>query len=278
MTNTSLKTERAAEAVAQHIEALILEGSLRPDERLLPERELAERLDVSRSTLRDGLKLLEERGLLTSGNGRGSRVARLGTGTISDPLSAILARHAEGADDYLEFRAIAEAAAAGLAATRATDIERERLAACLVRMDLAHEADDPTAEADADAEMHLLIYEASHNLTLLQIMQALAGVLRNDVAQNRNRLFSIPAIRELLREQHRAIAGAIIARDATLAETAARDHIAYLRRAMREIREASDRLDLSLRRLHGGGVAIRARDSAAETPDTQDLPTVDQGL
>lgn len=260
MTIATVKSGPAAEAVAQHIEARILEGSLRPDERLLPERELAERLNVSRSTLRDGLKILEERGLLTASNGRGSRVAQIGNTAITDPLIAMLARHAEGADDYLEFRAIAEAAAAGLAAGRATEIEREELAACLARMDSAHDRNDAAAEAAADAELHLLIYEASHNLTLLQIMQALAGVLRADVSQNRSRLFAIPAIRDLLREQHRAIANAILARDTARAETAARDHISFIRKASREIREAEARLDLSLRRLQGGGVGMRARE------------------
>ncbi len=263
MTNPSVKSERAAEAVAQHIEALIREGSLRSDERLLPERELAERLNVSRSTLRDGLRLLEERGLLVQANGRGSRVAQLGTAAITDPLIEMLARHTEGADDYLEFRAIAEAAAAGLAAGRATDLEREGLAACLARMDRAHEANDPEEEAEADAELHMLIYEACHNLTLLQIMQALAGVLRADVIQNRARLFALPAIRDLLRTQHRAIAKAIIDRDAKAAEDAARDHIAYLRTATREIRLAEARADLSQRRMQGGGVGLRARQQDA---------------
>lgn len=58
------------EGVARHIEGLILEGTLRPGEPLLAERELAQRLGVSRPTLRDGLKLLEERGLLVA-QGRG---------------------------------------------------------------------------------------------------------------------------------------------------------------------------------------------------------------
>lgn len=259
MANPTVKSGPAAEAVAQHIEARILEGSLRPDERLLPERELAERLNVSRSTLRDGLKILEDRGLLTASNGRGSRVAQIGTAAITDPLIAMLARHAEGTDDYLEFRAIAEAAAAGLAASRATDIEREQLVACLNRMDHAHEANDPAEEAEVDTQLHLLIYEASHNLTLLQIMQALSGVLHADVTQNRSRLWAIPAIRDLLRQQHRAIADAILARDPARAEATAREHIAYIRKASREIRESEARLDLSLRRLQGGGVGMRAR-------------------
>jgi len=262
MTDASVKSQRAAEAVAQHIESLILEGSLRPEERLLPERELAERLNVSRSTLRDGLKILEERGLLTSAGGRGTKVAQLGAVAIADPLIAMLARHAETADDYLEFRGIVESAAAALAAGRATDVELARIRDCLDRMDHAHARADAEEEAEADAELHLLIYEASHNLTLLQIMQALAGVLRSDVMQNRSRLFAVPAIRELLRRQHRAIAEAIIARDAGAARRAAEEHIGYLRQASREIREAEARLDLSLRRLNGGGAGTRAAGAA----------------
>lgn len=257
MTNASVKSERAAEAVAQHLESLILEGSLRPDERLLPERELAERLNVSRSTLRDGLRILEERGLLATAGRSGTKVARLGGAAVTDPLIAMLARHAEAADDYLEFRAIVESAGAGLAAERATEVERARIRACLDRMDRAHAGADPDEEAEADAALHLLIYEASHNLTLLQIMQALAGVLRSDVTQNRSRLFAVPAIRDLLRQQHRAIAEAILARDAGAARRAAEAHIAYLRQASREIREAETRLELSLRRMNGGDVTQR---------------------
>ncbi len=254
MTNTSVKSERAAEAVAQHLETLILEGSLRPDQRLLPERELSERLNVSRSTLRDGLKILEERGLLTAAGRQGTSVARLGATAITDPLIALLARHAEAADDYQEFRGIVESSAAALAATRATAVEQARIRACLDRMDRAHAQADTGEEAEADAELHLLIYEASHNLTLLQIMQALAGVLRSDVIQNRSRLFAVPSIRDLLHRQHRAIGDAILARDAGAARQAAEDHIAYLRQASREIREAEARLELSLRRSRSGDV------------------------
>lgn len=60
MTTETVKPAKAAEAVARHIEGLILEGSLRPGERLPAERELAERLAVSRPTLREGLRALQQ--------------------------------------------------------------------------------------------------------------------------------------------------------------------------------------------------------------------------
>lgn len=265
MNDSAVKPARAAEAAARHIEKLILEGALRPGEYLLAERELAARLNVSRPTLRDALRLLDDRGLVTAERGRGTRIGALGSAAITDPLIALLAASPEVADDYLEFRDVVESQAAALAATRANDIDRQMIADCLRAVDAAHEGADPDDEAEADAALHLAIYEASHNLVLLQIMRALSDILRSDVIQNRSRMFTIPAIRELLRDQHRAIAQAILDGDAAAAGAAAHEHLAYIRRASREIREAEAKLGQSLRRLSGGGLGQRAAaEGAAE--------------
>jgi GntR family transcriptional repressor for pyruvate dehydrogenase complex len=254
MTELSIKPQRAAEAVARHLEALILEGSLRPGEALLPERELAERLNVSRPTLREGLKLLEDRGLLDSEKGKAMRVAQLGKSAITDPLMDLLIARPEVADDYLEFRDIVETEAAMMAAQRANHVDRQRIEACMARIDAAHASGSPAEEAEADAALHLTIYEASHNIVLLQIMRALSGSLRSDVTKNRARMFTIPAIRDLLRDQHLAIGRAILDGDPQAARHAAHHHLAYIRGAMHEINAAEAKLDLSLRRLHSGGL------------------------
>ncbi|MBU2956069.1 FCD domain-containing protein [Paracoccus sp. 1_MG-2023] len=243
---------KAAAQTAQHIEQLILEGTLTPGEQLAPERDLAERLGVSRPTLRDALRMLTDRGLLTR-RARGVEVAQLG-GALRDPLMEMLTR-AEVADDYLEFREVVESEAAAMAANRATDIDRQRLRDCIEAIEAAHARNEPDAEAQADADLHVAVYEASHNLVLLQIMRALSGSLRSDVLQNRQRLFTIPQVRDILRDQHMAIAAAIVAGDADAARDAAHDHLQYLRKALREIREAEAKLDLSLRRLKGGGLS-----------------------
>ncbi|WP_245540352.1 FCD domain-containing protein [Paracoccus zeaxanthinifaciens] len=250
--STPARPPRAADTAAQHIERLILEGTLTPGEQLAPERDLAERLGVSRPTLRDALKTLEDRGLLTR-RPRGVEVAQLGA-SIRDPLIAMLDR-GEVADDYLEFREVVESEAAAMSAIRATDIDRQRLRDCIDAIHRAHDDGDPAAESEADADMHVAVYEASHNLVLLQIMRALSGSLRSDVLQNRQRLFTIPQVRDILRDQHVAIATAIVAGDADAARKAAQAHLRYLRQALREIREAEAKLDLSLRRLKGGGLS-----------------------
>ena len=137
-----MKPAKAAEAVARHIDGLILEGSLRPGEKLPAERELAERLAVSRPTLREGLRSLQQEGLLTREAGGGAAVAMLGT-SITDPLAKLLRSRPKTADDYLEFRQVIEGTAAELAAQRATDIDLDVLTSCMRRIEASHGKDDP---------------------------------------------------------------------------------------------------------------------------------------
>ena len=114
MESEPIKGASVAESTARHLKDLILEGALSPGDLLLPERDLAVQLNVSRPTLRQGIKILEDEGLLVS-TPAGRSVASLGR-EITDPLIALIASHAEVVDDYLEFRATTERMAARLAA------------------------------------------------------------------------------------------------------------------------------------------------------------------
>ena len=239
-----------AAAVARRIEDLIREGALRPGDKLPAERDVAERLAVSRPTLREGIRSLEEKGLLIGEPGGATRIAPLGT-SITDPLAALLAARAETTDDYMEFRDIMEGAAAALAAERATEVDLAAIGACMARIDRAHGLQDPTDEAEADADFHVAIYEATHNIVLLHVMRALCGMLRAGVFYNRAKLYARPEVRGLLREQHRAIHDAIIVRDVAAARRASEGHIDFTHGALKEIRNAEARLEVSLRRMAG---------------------------
>jgi GntR family transcriptional repressor for pyruvate dehydrogenase complex len=127
------------------------------------------------------------------------------------------------------------------------------------RIYAAHAEADPHDEADADVDLHVAVYEASHNVVLLQIMRALSGMLRRGVFHNREKLYARPEVREVLLGQHRAIFDAVMARDAEAAGRAAEDHMTYTRRALNEIAAAEARLEISLRRIDGGSLSSRAR-------------------
>lgn len=246
MTGT-IRPAKLSDAIAEHLEALILDGVLRPGEKLLPERDLALKLDVSRPSLRDALAKLEERGLLVTGRG-GTHVARFLSG-ITDPLAAILHARPETTFDYFEFRTALEGLAAGLAAERANDLDRDAIRAIAERMRAAHAKGDPTEEADCDADLHLALYEAAHNVVILHVMRAMSDMLRQDVFFNRTELFVRPGVRDLLLDQHLAIAEAVLAGDPGAARSHSEAHITFTAGTLREIRAEEARREVSLRRI-----------------------------
>lgn len=248
MALTSIRPEKLADAVARHIQELILEGALPPGERLLPERELALKLDVSRPSLRDALEQLVDRGMLmTDANGACYVSDKIGK-SIRDPLLHLF-DDARGRFDCMEFRAVVEASAAGLAAERASAADRDEIARCFDKMQAAHEANDVDAIAATDGDFHFAIYGASHNVMLLQVMRSLESILRSNVYLNRRNLYEHRRDRGEQLAEHRAIYEAIIARDAAGAEAASRQHMVSTMQTQREIHEEEQRLEAAIRRL-----------------------------
>jgi GntR family transcriptional repressor for pyruvate dehydrogenase complex len=242
-----LRTPKLADALAGRLEQLILEGALRPGEKLAPERELAAKLDVSRPSLREALDRMQARGLIETSKA-GNFVSRF-LAPMTDPLTSLFQSSDQALEDYLEYRCLIEGEAARLAATRATDVERDAISRCLVKLRAAHDSDNLAAEAETDAEVHMLIYEAAHNLVLLHIMRALYDMLRSDAFYNRRELYAKSGSRDVLLEQHFAIAEAILARNPEAAAAAATAHIKGIARALKEMREEETRVARALRRM-----------------------------
>lgn len=242
-----IKPQRVAEAIADHIEKLILQGVLRPGERLTPERELAEKLDVSRPSLREAIDMLAARGLLVTTRG-GTQVAQF-LSPLLKPLASLLEDNPQVTADYFEFRQGVEAQAARYAAIRASDLDREAIRSCIDRMKKAHEIEDPTQESLADVDFHLAIYEAGHNAVVLHIMRGLAELLRTNIFYSRQQLYERPSVRAKLLAQHMAIADAILAGNPKAAEAAATDHVRFTFTSVEDILRDGMRLKASLLRV-----------------------------
>ncbi len=227
--------EKRADSIVRQIQTLILDGVLRPGDRLPPERELAKILDVSRPTLHEAIEQLENNQLLVSKQGGGTFVARvLGTG-FDGPLVHLLRSSGQTAVDYIEFRQEVEGRAAYLAALRATEPDRQLIHHNFERMLAAHERADPREEADVDAEFHISVVEAAHNIIMLHIMYGLLNLLREGVFYNRNMLYRRKGAREIFLEQHRQIHDSVMEGDPDGARDSVVQHMSYLRDALQEI-------------------------------------------
>lgn len=244
-----IEHSRTADEVVQQMESLILEGVLRAGDRLPGEREMAKQFDVSRPILRDALKSLEARGLMVTRHGGGTYVADVIGQVFSKPVMELIVSHRKAAADYLEYRREIEGLAAEYAAQRATAEDLALLDGIMARMEAAHARADFEDEAEIDVEFHHAVGECAHNIILLHTLRSCYRLLSDGVFQNRLVVFALPAAREALLAQHKAIHSAVASGDPAAARKAAMDHISYLERAMAEAERSNDWQRISRLRL-----------------------------
>jgi GntR family transcriptional repressor for pyruvate dehydrogenase complex len=225
-------------AVTRQIEKLILRGILRPAERLPAERELADKLGVSRPSLREAIAELQDKGLLTTRAGAGIYVADVLGSAFSDALIRLFADHDEAVFDYIGFRRDLEGLAACRAARLASDTDLQVIQTIMDKMEAAHKKTNPADEARLDAEFHMAIIEASHNVIMLHMMRSMFQLLREGVFYNRQVMFKQRTTRGALLDQHRAINTAIQARDPDAARAAINAHLNYVEKALADQQKA----------------------------------------
>jgi GntR family transcriptional repressor for pyruvate dehydrogenase complex len=246
----AVKVARISDAIVTQIEDMILEGLLKAGERLPPERVLAERLNVSRPSLREAIVILESKGLLQSRRGGGTFVCDFARPSLTDPLLALLQAHPEMTGDVLELRHALEETAAFHAAQRATETDLRKIERCLRKLEEIYEAPnlDREREVQADVAFHLAIAEASHNLALVHVMRSLLDVLHNSITFNLDRIRENVRDHAEIRHQHGAMFEAIAAGEAEAAGQAAREHLAFVAKTLSENRILQAREERAKRR------------------------------
>ncbi len=227
-----VQPEKLSRAVVRQIEQLILRGILRPGERLPSERELAERLNVSRPSLREAIGELQDRGLLTTKAGSGVYVGDVLGSAFSEALIELFSSHDEAVFDYLAFRRDLEGIAAERAARLASETDLKVINQAYAKMEKADRRNDPAIEAELDAAFHMSIIEASNNVVMLHMMRSIFDLLKQGVFYNRARIFQQFTTREELLAQHRAINDALQARNPAGSRAAVEKHLDFVNSAL----------------------------------------------
>jgi GntR family transcriptional regulator, transcriptional repressor for pyruvate dehydrogenase complex len=216
---TAVRKTRVFEGVAQQIQRLIVSGVLKPGDLLPPERELAERFRVSRSSIRDAIRTLELIGLVVPRQGEGTVVAELSHDAVVTPIASVLLRKRELIAELLEIRKMLEPALAARAAERASDEEIAHLEDILRRQREKLLRGEPTV--DEDAEFHLAIALAARNSVVRRVLDVLVDLLR----ETRSRSLQTRGRPRKSFAGHRKVLDAIKRRDPAGAERAVRQHL-----------------------------------------------------
>lgn len=220
-----IKPKKISDQVCDQLMELIYRGYLKPGEKLMPERALAEMLGVSRPTVREAINRLVTLGLLENRHGQGTFVrhpARMDSNPLIEAVNVDNASLVE----ILEVRMGLECNAAFLAALRADDRDIEFLQASLEEMKkdvaaggLGHEA---------DVSFHMAISYAAKNPVQVRIMRNMYDVLFFGIKQNLQELYKNPQNIDIIVSQHTAIFEAIRSRKPEQAEDAMRRHITFV--------------------------------------------------
>lgn len=219
-------TARAWQLVLERVETDLLDGRLQPGDRLPPERELATRLGVGRSSVREALRVLEVMGLIRTGTGSGPSSGAIIIATPQGGMSALLRLQvaAQGfpLDDVVRTRLVLESAVVDAVAS---DAARDTSSAHVIA-DAMDAADLTPAEfLSLDAQLHLALAEASGNVVIAAMMAGLRTAIESYVQEGAGRIGDWDAAAARLRHEHRAILEAVDSGDAERARTLVHDHI-----------------------------------------------------
>lgn len=217
---------RAWQVVLEHIERDLLDDTLAPGDRLPPERDLASRLGVGRSSVREALRVLEVMGLIRTGTGSGPSSGAVIIATPRGGMSALLrlqvAAHGFPLDDVVRTRVALESAVVeDLASQGAPDTAPVRR--ILDAMDAAERTRDEFLTLDA--QFHLGLAEASGNLVITATMAGLRSAIESYVRIGAARVPDWAAMSTRLQHEHRAIVAAVEAGDPGRARDLVRSHI-----------------------------------------------------
>jgi GntR family transcriptional repressor for pyruvate dehydrogenase complex len=211
------------------IKRMITSGELGPGDRLPKEADLADRLGLSRNSLREAVKALSMIRVLDVRQGDGTYVTSLESNLLLDALSFVVDFHRDDTVlQFLEVRRILEPAATALAAQRMPESDVGKLQAVLDELDAA-----PTIEALVanDLEFHRLIALGAGNAVLCSLIEGLSGPTTR--ARIWRGLTQQDAAAKT-REQHQSILDAVVAREPELARSWATIHVAGVEQWLRQ--------------------------------------------
>ena len=227
--------------VVEHVRELIASGQLKPGDKLPPERELAEMMNVSRPTIREAFKILSAMGFLRIRQGQGVFVAD--QSERLDNLASFLFMETDTIHELFEVRKMIETESAARAAQRGTPefLEQIYRFTCdcynrvVVHPQFATDEEREKFLSDSDQQFHLMVAEAAGNEVVVRIMTNMIDLLR----LSRMRSMKIPGRVEQSLQEHMAIAEALKAKNARLARARMTNHLTGVEKAL--LKELEDR-------------------------------------
>ena len=213
------------DVVVQNIRQMIIDGRLRPGDRLPVEKDLAATLGVSRNPLREGVRALSMMGVLETRQGDGTYVTKLDPSMLLAPMGFVVDVQIGSRTHHLHaVRRILETEAAALAAQQIGSEELHAAAELLSHNEAQLSLDEPNHETviENDIAFHRIIAKAAGNPVLAALIEALGGRTMRDRLR---RSISQPGADETAHREHLSILAALTNHEPDRARTSMAAHL-----------------------------------------------------
>ncbi|MDD5969684.1 MAG: FadR/GntR family transcriptional regulator [Candidatus Fimousia sp.] len=188
--------------IINYVKREILAGALKPGDQLLPERELAEILGVSRNSVREGLRTLDNMGVIKSFHGSGNYIAGNFEETLTEVMTFMYMLKDMDYDHITEFRYALEWQAMNLAVRQATDQQRQKMQEYYKKLITA---DREETRVKYDKAIHYLLVQASKNDYMISNYKALNNIMDRYIPTMRGKIIEGMKSDERLINAHRRI-------------------------------------------------------------------------
>lgn len=224
--NQNLKKEKPYQLVIDHVRNGIMVGDMIPGDRLPGERELAEQLGISRNSVREGLRILENMGVTTSQHGAGHYVSLNFDEPMTEMLSLIYTMKGMGRDDLTQFRYCLEREAMHLAVDNASEQQK-----ILIRkhLDALLSAETEKDRYEHDMALHMTLIEASRNDYLITTYRALTNVIEDYIPVFRGKIIEGMKSNDKLEDTHRMLVMGVVNSDLATGLEGLTRHFEYIR-------------------------------------------------
>jgi len=220
----ALKKTKIYQEIAKQIYNLIEEGKLKYGDQLPPERRLSEIFQVSRHSVREAIRALEQQNILKSRVGSGTFVVVDDGPSVDDLLTKAIHRRKDKLAEIFQFRKMLEPQIAAQAALNATAKDIVRLEQILERQ--RRSTGDLRLMVELDDAFHIALAEMTHNSVLLKVVERLNDILagsRVEGSQSRERL-------EHSIEGHSKVIKALAEKNAAAAMSAMEEHLTQVQK------------------------------------------------
>ena len=221
--------DKSYEKVIAYVKESIADGDLTAGDKLPPERDMAAELGISRNSAREGLRILENLGVLESRQGAGNYISGSFDEIVAEMLSFMYILKQLDVDKITEFRSTLELGALEIGVPRATGIQRERM---LMYLEYLEKAETEEERVCWDKAIHYLLVEATGNQCMTVTYRALDKIMDEYIPRMRSRIIEGMHSEQFLSRAHRTLAEGFAEGDISKAREGLELHFRYIHQYM----------------------------------------------